>query len=342
MKKMIDLRSDTVTMPTDEMRQAMASAPVGDDGYGDDPTVKKLEEKAADIVGKEDALFVPSGIFGNQLAILTHTNRGDEIIVEANSHIVMHEVGAAAVIAGVQLRNIEGRNGRMSIKDVERAIREENIHFPRTGLICIENAHSCGTVIGLDNMSEISEIAKKNNIPVHLDGARVFNAAKALNVDVKEITKYADSVMFCLSKGLCAPVGSILAGSKEFIEKARKNRKLMGGGLRQAGIIAAAGIVALDTMIDRLEEDHKNAKYLAEKLSEIDKIEVRFDKNDINMVFFKISDDIIEEKNFINKLLEKNIKINGKENGEYRFVTNNDVSRDDIDYVVQQIKNILD
>ncbi|WP_432665414.1 low-specificity L-threonine aldolase [Wukongibacter baidiensis] len=339
--KVIDLRSDTVTMPTDEMRKAMANAEVGDDVYGDDPTVKKLEKLAADIVGKEDALFVPSGTFGNQLALLTHTRRGDEVILEANSHIVMHEVGAAAVIAGVHIRTIEGKNGAMNPEDVEKAIRDEDIHFPDTGLICMENAHSCGAVVSLDNMKKIKGIASVNNIPVHLDGARVFNAAKALKVDVKEVAKNCDSLMFCLSKGLCAPIGSILAGSKEFIKRARRNRKLMGGGLRQVGILAAAGIIALEDMVDRLEEDHENCKYLSEELSKFKGIEVKFDRNDISMVFFEMSDDIIEEDEFISKMLDKNIKINGKEDGEYRFVTNNDVSREDVEYVLCQMREIL-
>lgn len=339
--KIIDLRSDTVTIPTDEMRKAMAEAEVGDDVYGDDPTVNELEKKAADIIGKEDAIFVPSGTFGNQLAILTHTNRGDEIIVEKNCHIVMHEVGASAVIAGVQLRAVEGKNGTMNPVDVENAIRDEDIHFPRTGLICIENAHSSGAVVSIDNMKEIKKVAEKTGIPIHLDGARVFNAAKALNVDVKEITKYTDSIMFCLSKGLAAPIGSILAGSKEFIKNARKNRKLMGGGLRQAGIIAAAGIIALEKMVDRLEEDHQNSQYLAEELSKIEGINVKFDRNDINMVFFELPNEIIKEEKLISKLLDRNIKINGQEDGEYRFVTNKDVTREDLEYVVEQMKEIL-
>lgn len=339
--KIIDLRSDTVTMPTDEMREAMAYAEVGDDVYGDDPTVRRLEELAAQVVGKEDALFVPSGTFGNQLAILTHTRRGDEVILEANSHIVMHEVGAAAVIAGVQLRTIEGDNGAMDSEAVERSIRDKDIHFPDTGLICVENAHSCGVVVSLENMIAIKKIAKTNGIPVHLDGARVFNAAEALKVDVKDVVKNCDSLMFCLSKGLCAPVGSILAGDKEFIEKARRNRKLMGGGLRQAGIIAAAGIIALEKMAKRLNVDHENCRYLAEKLDSLQGVTVKFDRNDINMVFFEMDDSIIEEKKFISKMLSKNIKINGQEDGEYRFVTNNDVSREDLDYVIEEMKKII-
>ncbi len=339
--KVIDLRSDTVTLPTDEMREAMAKAEVGDDVYGDDPTVNRLEKIAAEIIGKEAALFVPSGTFGNQLAILTHTKRGDEIIVEENCHIVMHEVGASAVIAGVQLRTVRGKNGTMDPEDVKKAIRDNDIHFPNTGLICVENAHSSGAVVSIGNFKDIKEIANEANVPVHLDGARIFNAAYALNVDVKEITKYVDSVMFCLSKGLAAPIGSILAGDKEFIEKARKNRKLMGGGLRQAGIIAAAGIIALEKMVRRIDKDHKNSKYLAKGLSEINGIEVKFDRNDINMVFFKLPNNIINEDKFIKGLLKKNIKINGMEDGEYRFVTNKDVTREDIEFVLEEIKKLI-
>lgn len=339
--KIIDLRSDTVTKPTDEMRNAMFTAEVGDDVYGDDPTVNELERIAAKVVGKEDALFVPSGTFGNQLAVMTHTKRGDEVILESNSHIIMHEVGASSVIAGVQLRAVKGKNGTMDPEDVKRAIRDKDIHFPDTGLICIENAHSCGSVIDISNMKAIKELAVTKNIPVHLDGARIFNAAKSLKVDVKEVTRHTDSVMFCLSKGLAAPIGSILAGHKDFIKKARKNRKLMGGGLRQAGVIAAAGIVAIEKMVDRLDEDHANSKYLAEELSKFEGINVKFDRNDINMIFFELGDEIIEENQFVCKMLKKNIKINGKEDGEYRYVTNKDVSSEDIKYVLKQMKEIL-
>ncbi len=292
--KYIDIRSDTVTQPTQEMREAMFKAEVGDDVYDEDPTMKKLEKYAAEVVGKEDALFVPSGTFGNQLSIFTHCERGNEVILDESCHIVVHEVGAASVIAGVQLRTINSDNGVMSPKDIKNRIRkgEEDLHFPSTGLICLENAHSNGTVVPLENMKEISEIAHENEIPVHLDGARVFNAATYLNVDPTEITQYCDSVMFCLSKGLCAPVGSIVAGSKDFIQKAKKKRKLMGGGLRQAGFLAAAGLIALEKMRFRLKEDHENARYLGERLSEIPEISLNLDDIHINMVFFTINEDI--------------------------------------------------
>ena len=339
--KYIDLRSDTVTMPTDEMRQKMANALVGDDVYSDDPTVNQLEKLAAQMVGKEAALFVPSGTFGNQLALLTHTRRGDEVILEQNAHIVIHEVGGAAVIAGVQLRTIQGNNGTMDPSLVEKAIRPDDIHMPRTGLICVEEAHGCGAVVSIDNLKAIKDIASRHNIPVHMDGARVFNAATSLKVDVKEITKNCDSVMFCLSKGLCAPVGSMLAGSKEFIDIARKNRKLMGGGLRQAGILAAAGIVALEKMTSRLHIDHENADYMASKLSEIKGINVDFTRRDINMVFFTIDEGLVEDKVLVDTLFDAGIKINGIEDGEYRFVTNNGVTKEDIDFAVNKLKELI-
>lgn len=337
----IDLRSDTVTVPTEEMRQKMASAPVGDDVYGDDPTINELEKLAAQIVGKEAALFVPSGTFGNQLALLTHTRRGDEVILEHNAHIVIHEVGAAAVIAGVQLRTIQGNNGIMDPKLVEKHIRPDDIHMPRTSLICVEEAHGCGAVLPMKNLKAIKEVAEKYNLPVHMDGARVFNAAASLKVDVKEITKNCDTIMFCLSKGLCAPVGSMLAGSKGFIDTARKNRKLMGGGLRQAGILAAAGIVALEKMVGRLHIDHENADYMAEKLSEIKGIKVDFSRRDINLVFFTIDEGMIEDKVLVDSFFDSGIKINGIEDGEYRFVTNNWVTKDDVDFTVNKLKELL-
>lgn len=337
----IDLRSDTVTVPTEEMRQKMAIAPVGDDVYGDDPTINELEKLAAQIVGKEAALFVPSGTFGNQLALLTHTKRGDEVILEHNAHIVIHEVGAAAVIAGVQLRTIQGNNGAMDPKLVEKHIRPDDIHMPRTSLICVEEAHGCGAVLPMENLKAIKEVADKYNLPVHMDGARVFNAAASLKVDVKEITKNCDTIMFCLSKGLCAPVGSMLAGSKEFIDIARKNRKLMGGGLRQAGILAAAGIVALEKMVGRLHIDHENAAYMSKKLSEIKGIKVDFSRRDINLVFFTIDEGMIEDKVLVDSFFDSGIKINGIEDGEYRFVTNNWVTKEDVDFTVNKLKELL-
>lgn len=339
--KYIDLRSDTVTMPTEEMRKAMAYAEVGDDVYGDDPTLNKLETLAANIAGKEAALFVPSGTMGNQIGVMTHTLRGDEVILGENSHIAVHEVGATAVLSGVQLRTIKSPDDILYPETIRNAIRMDDIHEPRTGLICLENALANGTVVPLDVMKEVYVIAKQHNIPVHLDGARLFNAATYLKVKATDITQYTDSVMFCLSKGLCAPVGSILAGPKVFIDKARKNRKLLGGGMRQAGILAAAGIIALEEMTKRLDMDHENAKYMAKRLLEIPGVELNIDKVQIDMVFFKLDSSYISPDTLVNKLFRKGIKISEPELGLYRFVTNNDISKKDIDYLIDCMKEII-
>lgn len=342
MTKWIDLRSDTVTQQPDFMRKAMHEAVVGDDVYEDDPTVTELETLAAQIVGKEAALFVPSGTFGNQLALFTHCNRGDEVVLGDSCHIVAHEVGAASVIAGVQLRTINSSDGILPITDIKSKIRiTEDIHYPKTSLICLENAHSSGTVIPINHMKEIYDTATSYNIPIHLDGARIFNAATSLNADVKDITQYCDSIMFCLSKGLCAPVGSILAGNRDFILKARKKRKLMGGGLRQAGFLAAAGIVSLTEMTKKLYIDHENAILLAKELDKIPEVSVDFNRVQINMIFFKFNNPNIDSTKLVEFFLENNIKINNMENGEMRFVTHYWISKDDIYSIIELIKQFL-
>lgn len=337
----IDLRSDTVTQPTDLMRQAMAQAEVGDDVYGDDPTVNRLEQTASEILGKEAALFVPSGTFGNQLAIMSHTRRGDEILLGDACHILMHEVGAAAVLSGVQTRSFPTLLGSPDIGQLEKMIRTEDIHFPDTGLICMENAHSCGAAVPLETMKAVYQMAQSRSIPVHIDGARLFNAAIAIGADVKALAACGDSVNVCLSKGLCAPVGSILAGSADFIRTARKNRKLMGGGLRQSGILAAAGIIALTEMTARLAEDHELARYLADRLEEIPSCHVLRDRLDVNMVFFTLPESLISESALIEGLNREKIKVNGLEDGEYRFVTNHGVSAEAIDKVIHTMKNLI-
>lgn len=337
----IDLRSDTVTQPTLKMREAIYKAEVGDDVYGDDPTVRELEDYAAKVSGKEAALFVPSGTFGNQLSLLTHCKRGDEVLLGEDCHILMHEVGASSVIAGVQLRTLRSNKGEIDPNEVESKIRGIDIHFPTTGLICLENAHSNGRVIPLETMSSIYDVAEKHGIPVHLDGARLFNAACYLNVDAKEITRYCDSVMFCLSKGLCAPVGSMLAGSRKYIENARKGRKLMGGGLRQSGFLAAAGLVALRDMRERLKVDHENALFMADKLSNLPYININKDDIHIDMVFFKVLKKDWNDGKFVKFMFDKGIKINAIENGEYRFVTNYWVGRSNIEYAVKQVEEFL-
>lgn len=334
-----DFRSDTVTMPTKQMREAMKLATVGDDVYEDDPTVAELESYAAKLVGKEASLFVPTGTFGNQLSLYTHCNRGDEVIVADDSHIVTHEAGAAAVIAGVQLRTLTTVRGMMDLDKIENTIRkDEDIHFPKTSLICLENAHSDGFVISPEYMAKVRELADLYKIPIHLDGARIFNAAVSQGVDATEFTKQVDSVMFCLSKGLCAPIGSIIAGNKEFIQQARKKRKLLGGGMRQVGIIAAAGLIALQEMINYLEVDHENAKHLAKGLAQIPEIDILGAQRDINMVFCTIAG--VDNSRLVEKLKEHRIKVNAPEDGVWRFVTHNDVSREDVEDFVNRL-NVL-
>lgn len=339
--KFIDLRSDTVTHPTHEMREAMSQAFVGDDVYEDDPTINELEEKVAKLVGKEKAMFVSSGTMGNQLAIMAQTNKGEEIITGQSYHIVWHEVGAVALLSSANLRTIKSDNDFLYAKDVEKAIRPNDIHEPRTALVCMENALGNGTVVPVSEMEKTYKVAKEHGLNVHLDGARLFNAATSLNVDVKEITKNCDTVTFCLSKGLCAPVGSMLCGSAEFIAKARKYRKLIGGGLRQVGILGAAGHIAVDTMTKRLQEDHDNAKYLADGLSKIDGITVETERLDINMVFFKIDKPSFDENKFLSFLEENEILSNGCEDGEFRFVTHYWITRNRIDFVLEKVEEFL-
>ena len=338
----IDLRSDSVTQPTQEMRDAMYTAPVGDDEYGDDPTVKNLEQLCAQKVGKEAGLFVASGTMGNQLAVMTHTVRGDEIIISAGSHIVVHEVGAAAVLSGVVLKVIDTPDDMLTPEVIEKACRPaEKSPLPRTSLVCMENALTNGKVMSVGQMKACYEKAKEHNLPVHLDGARLFNAAVSLGVEAKELAQYSDSVMVCLSKGLCAPVGSVLCGSEEFIEKARKNRKLLGGGMRQAGLVAACGIIALEKMVDRLKDDHDNAKYMAQRLNKMKGVKVLMDNVDVNMVFFKLD----KPREFIyslpGKMLDHGIKMAGEEGGLLRFITNNDVSRADVERVCDVFEKVI-
>jgi len=317
----IDVRSDTVTHPTRAMREAMLDAEVGDDVYGDDPTVQRLEALAAEVLGKEAALFVPTGNFGNQLALFTHCDRGDEVILGDDCHIVWHETGGAAVIAGVQLRTIESDNGVLRAEQVAKRLRiGSDIHWPKTGLICLENAHSNGRVIPLAAMAEVAALARRHQVPVHLDGARVFNAAVHLGCEVRDITQHADTVMCCLSKGLAAPVGSILAGPADFIARARRNRKLLGGGMRQVGVLAAPGILALTEMVARLPEDHARAQRLAERLAALPGLSVERSDVHINMVWFELAPEV-DVARLMAALAAAGIKANPPEDGRMRLVT---------------------
>lgn len=339
----IDLRSDTVTWPTEKMRAAMASAQVGDDVYGDDPTINKLEAAAAEMVGKEAALFVPSGTFGNQLALFSWCPRGSEVVLGEDCHIIQHEAGAAAYIAGVQTRTVAAPDGALRAEDVRARIRKPDIHHPDTSLICMENAHSSGRVVSLADMDAVRAVAADAGIPMHLDGARLFNAATALKVPAAEIAARTDSVMFCLSKGLCAPVGSMLAGPKDFIAEARRKRKVMGGGLRQAGVLAAAGLIALKEMTGRLADDHRNARLLAEKLSAVKGVSIDPSSVQINMVFFSVpalSDDAAGER-FAAAMKKRGILINPPGGGAFRFVTHYWIDEKKVDALTKTFAEVL-
>lgn len=337
--ELTDLRSDTVTWPTPAMREAMAKAPVGDDVYGDDPATNELETLAAAMTGKEAAIFVPSGTFGNQLALFTWCPRGSEVILGEQCHIIQHEAGAASIVASVQTRAVEAPDGFLSAESVESRIRGQDIHFPPTSLICMENAHSSGRVVSLAAMDEVRNVATRHGIPVHLDGARLFNAAASLGVPASQVAARADSVMFCLSKGLCAPVGSMLAGPAAFIARARKNRKIMGGGMRQTGVLAAAGRIALETMTLRLGEDHDNARYLASRLGAIPSVKVEA-QPDINMVFFRIQK-TIDPESLVGYLRGKGILVNGPDAGQWRVVTHYWINRTRIDKYAAALEAFL-
>lgn len=342
MEKWIDLRSDTVTQPTQEMREAMYHAQVGDDVYGDDPTMNELERKAAEMLGKEAALFMASGTMGNAVAVMSHIQRGNEVILSDTAHIVAHEVGGAAVLSQAFIRTLHFKDGLFDAEQIRAAIRDRsNIHYPYTGLICVEEPLATGKVVPLERLQQVYKMAKEENIPVHMDGARIFNAATALGVDVKEIAACTDSVMFCLSKGLCAPVGSMLVGSKEYIERARRNRKMLGGGMRQCGFLAAAGLIALEVMTKRLQEDHDNAKYMAQRLQKMPGVTLDMNSVEINMVFFKLDAPKEVIDSLPEKMLEAGVKINRIEDGEFRFVTTHDTSREDIDRALDAFEKII-
>ncbi|AWX56680.1 low-specificity L-threonine aldolase [Brevibacillus brevis] len=337
----IDLRSDTVTKPTEEMLRAMAEAEVGDDVYREDPTVNRLEAIAAEILGKEAALFVTSGTQGNQVAVLTHCVNGDEVIAEADSHIFYYEGGAMSALAGVQTRTLVGERGALRAEEVERAIRGNNIHFPRTKLICLENTHNRagGAVISVAQMKSVYEIAKKHGIPVHLDGARLFNAAVAQGVAVSELSAFADTVQICMSKGLSAPVGSILAGDRAFIEEARWWRKKLGGGLRQAGYLAAPGIIALTQMTERLAEDHERAQQLAKGLRQLS---LQVEQVETNIVL--VNTDSIGQTAvaFLERLEEKGVLAVDFDEDVVRFTTHRHISEQQIETVVAAVEALLE
>lgn len=321
----IDLRSDTVTRPTPEMFEAMARAKVGDDVYGEDPTVNRLQDLASEMMGKEAALFVPTGTMGNLAALLAHCQRGDEVILGNKNHTFLFEAGGISALGGIHSCQLQNQpDGSLLLEDVEDAIRPDDPHDPISRVVCIENTHNrCGgTVQRLEYIRRLGELAHSRGLRVHLDGARIFNAAAALGVNVRELAAPADSVTFCLSKGLCAPVGSVLCGDRAFIKAAHRARKMLGGGMRQAGVLAAAGIVALEKMIDRLGDDHVRARRLAEGLKQLPGLELEHDAPATNMVFFRITGPLaISDTQLEKALRQQGILIHATGPRHFRLVT---------------------
>ena len=329
--KSIDLRSDTVTRPSKGMMDAIMNAELGDDVFGEDPTVNKLQEKCAGISGKEKALFVTSGCLGNQLAIKSHTNPGDEVICEADSHIFNYETSAPSIISHVQLHTVKGKNGVMNIESVKNAVRSKEYYFPVSRLICFENTHNRagGTILPVENLKELSGFARDNDMKVHIDGARIFNAYAETGITLKEYASYADSVSFCFSKGLGAPAGSVLCGSASFIERAHKWRKILGGGMRQAGILAAAALYALENNVERLKEDHKKAKYFAEAISKNPRVEIDLNLVQTNIILFRVNDMARDE--LILKLSKEGVLVSSGAGDYIRAVTHLDLSSADVE-----------
>lgn len=339
--KVIDLRSDTVTLPTPEMRQAIAEAELGDDVFREDPTVNRLEALAAEMLGKEAALLTASGTMSNLVALLSHCQRGDEVLLGSEAHILHYEAIGGAALGGLELRPLSNDSrGRIDGADIEQAVRPADVHQPRTGLLCLENTHNrCGgTVLSEADLEAMAQVARRWGFPVHLDGARIFNAAVALGVPAAQLVRSVDSVSFSLCKGLACPVGSVLVGSAQFIQRARRYRKMVGGGMRQAGIIAAAGIVALETMIDRLAEDQDNARLLAQGLAAIPGLRLVPPQVDSNMVFFTL--DGVNPFELAGRLSQAKVLCLA-EAGRVRLVTHYGIERADIEEALERIRSTV-
>ena len=338
--KIIDLRSDTVTLPSPEMRRAMANAELGDDVFGEDPTVNRLQEMAAAMLGKEAALLVTSGTQGNLTALLTHCRRGDEVILGKLSHTALFEVGGASALGGLIMKTVRNdSSGRLDLSELRAAIRPPDDHFARTGLICVENTHNLcgGRVLDEEDISSVRDLADQHDLLIHIDGARLFNAAVALNAPVSRLAAFADSVTFCLSKGLGCPVGSVLCGSRDFIAEARRYRKMLGGGMRQAGVLAAAGVYALENMVQRLTIDHENARYAAEGLAEIPGIELA-PPPQTNLVYFTV--DGWDLAAFLRRLSEEGV-LCFVEGGRIRWVTHFGIERAEVEEAVARVQSVM-
>ncbi len=342
----IDLRSDTVSWPTPEMREAMAAAEVGDDVFGEDPTVNRLQEEAARRLGKEAGLFLTSGTMGNLVAVLTHCGRGDEVILGDKAHTFVYEVGGISALGGVVPHTVPVQpDGTLPLDAIAGAIRGENIHFPYTRLIALENTQ--GTVGGIPiskaYTDEVGALAKAHGLALHIDGARIFNAATALDCDPAELVAAADSVTFCLSKGLCAPVGSVLVGSREFIERARRMRKVLGGGMRQVGVLAGAGLIALEKMTLRLAEDHQNARLLAEGVAEIPQYEIDLSRVQTNMVFFSLREGAtLTAPQVAQRLAAHNIRVMAMDDRRFRAVTHYWIRHEHIIQVLVALQKVFE
>jgi threonine aldolase len=342
---MIDLRSDTVTLPTPAMREAIAKAELGDDVFGEDPTVNRLEALAAQKVGMEAALLVTSGTMGNAVAVLTHCSRGDEAILGASSHIFLNEAGGMSALGGIFPHTLPNEpDGTLPLDAIEAAIRSENIHFPRTRLVCLENTHNrCyGAPLTAAYTASVVGLARRYGLKVHLDGARLFNAAVALGVDVRDLTEGVDSLNVCLSKGLAAPVGSLLCGSRAFIERARRTRKMLGGGMRQAGIIAAAGIVALTEMAERLAEDHVHAKRLAAGIAAIPGLAIDQSRVRTNILYFALTDRRFTDEEFLRRLGKKGVRVSHTAPGRFRILTHYGIEAEHIDRALAALRKVME
>ena len=342
--KTIDLRSDTVTLPTQTMREAIYHAELGDDVFGEDPTTNRLEKIAAERMGKEAALMVASGTMGNLVCLLSHCRRGEEVILGDQSHTFLYEAGGISAVGGIHPHTIANQpDGTMRLEDIEAAIRGSNLHFPRSRLICLENTHNrCnGSALTPQYMESVAKLARERGLRIHLDGARVFNAAAALGVDVKELIRYADSVSFCLSKGLSSPVGSIICGSNDFIAEARRNRKVLGGGMRQSGIIASAGIEALENMVDRLAEDHENAHRLAEGIARIPGLSIELNRIQTNIIYFDMANDQFTAETLVKQLSGRAVKVLQVGPERLRAVTHYGISAEDIDLALAAMSEVM-
>lgn len=343
MMNYIDFRSDSVTWPTEEMRSAMQQAIVGDHAFDEDPTTKELENYGASLVGKEAALFVPTGTLANQIALLTYCNRGDEVIVDNNSHIAQYESGSASILANVHLKTIEPKNNAITSDEIAAKIRNNKFNAETTtSLICIEDTMMNGNTIPLETIKDLRYLSTRYHIPVHLDGARLFNAAAAQNVTAAEIAQNATSVMLSLSKGLCAPAGALLCGNKSFIEKAKTNRNLLGATMHQSGILAAAGLIALKNMRQRLSQDHETAFYLANNLTQFEELEIDITKVETNIVYCRFKDENFESEAFCDFFKSHNILLQPPlEDGTMRLMTHRWINRQNVDTFIQTMKEFL-